>query len=129
MSLSLFATVLLAAGTFSEQQVDEIQLIIRDYLVEEPEVLIQASQALQEKQLKAMKEQADEVIEEKAGILFAGTSPILGNENGTINVVEFFDYQCGHCKVVHGVLNSLIDNNQDVRLIVKPMPVLAATSV
>lgn len=77
---------------------------MHDYLVANPEVLLEASQALQQKQQQNMQQQAQSAIKENTDQLFMGKTTIVGNPKGNVTIVEFFDYQCIHCKKWHLLL-------------------------
>ena len=78
---------------------DAIGKIVRDYLMEYPEVIEEAMQVLRERQELAQRKRAAAVIAENGEALRAHPmSPVSGNAGGDVTVVEFFDYQCGYCK-------------------------------
>ena len=99
----LAATMLLApaasAQSFSDDQKQAIEGIIKDYLLKHPEVVQDAMTALEKKQQDADAEKARTTIKDNNATLF--NSPhqvVLGNPQGSVTVVEFFDYNCGYCK-------------------------------
>ena len=108
-----------AASSMSDAQKKEIEKVVHDYLVSNPEVLLEASQALQTKQQQNMQQQAQSAIQENADALFQGKLTTVGNAKGNVSVVEFFDYQCIHCKKMAPVLESLVKKDSDVRVIYK----------
>ena len=96
--ITAFNSQAYASGEFDAQQETAIQKIIRNYLVTNPEVLVEASKALQQKQLDMMQSSAMKgIIDNKAQIFSAKNDPLAGNNQGDITIVEFFDYQCPHC--------------------------------
>ena len=105
----------------------QVQDVVRDYLVQNPEVIIQALQNYQQKQM----EQAKQTIQKTqntspqfVGSLFHNVNdPTAGNPNGKITVVEFFDYQCPHCVDMTPVMEGLIKNNPDVKVVFKEFPI------
>lgn len=60
--------------------------------------------------------------------LFHSQSPVAGNPNGDVNVVDFFDYQCSHCGELSETLNALVKNDSHVRIIYKDLPILSDES-
>lgn len=116
------------AGGISEAQKTEIQKIIHDYLVNNPEVLIEVSQALQSKQQQTMQLQSQAAILENADQLFSDKMTILGNPDGNVTLVEFFDYQCIHCKKMAPVISDLIKKNKNLRVIYKEYPIFGESS-
>jgi len=116
-------------GSFSPAQVEQIQNIVHTYLVAHPEVLIEASQALQQQELTKAEVAAKIAISQNAALLFnSKTTPVGGNVNGTVTIVEFFDYQCPHCINMAGILNSLIQNNSNVRVVSMEFPIFGDVS-
>ncbi|AHE67780.1 protein-disulfide isomerase [Legionella oakridgensis ATCC 33761 = DSM 21215] len=93
-----------------------------------PEVLIEASQALQQKQQQSMQEQAKAAIAENAEQLFTENLAVGGNPKGNVTLVEFFDYQCIHCKKMKPVINELIKKDKNLRVIYKEFPIFGKTS-
>ncbi|TAL63056.1 MAG: DsbA family protein [Legionella sp.] len=117
-----------AATTSNDAQKKEIEQIVHDYLVNNPEVLIEASQALQKKQQQNMQEQAQSAIKENAETLFDGKLTTVGNIKGNVSVVEFFDYQCIHCKKMSPVMASLVKKDGGLRVVYKEFPIFGKTS-
>lgn len=117
------------AETFNATQKQAIEQIVHDYLVQHPEVLMEAGQALQAKQQQAAMKQAQEAIPANAKTLISSAiSPVAGNAKGTISVIEFFDYQCPHCKAMVPAIQGLIAANKNVRVVYKEMPIFGADS-
>lgn len=117
------------AEAFSEGQKSQIQNIVREYLVKNPEVLIEVSNALQTKQMADMQNQAKDAVAENAQELFSSkTSPFVGNAKPEISVVEFFDYQCVHCKRMEQTIETLEKNNKNLKIIYKIFPIFGADS-
>ncbi len=118
-----------ASATFSPEQQQAIQKIVHDYLIAQPEVLLEASQALQDKELAKNKAQALQGITKNKQQLFNNpNSPVGGNADGNVILVEFFDYQCGHCKEMQPALDSLMAKNKNLKVIYKEFPIFGASS-
>lgn len=117
-----------ATDTMSDTQKKEIEKIVHDYLVNNPEVLLEASQALQQKQQQAMQQQAQSAIQENASQLFNDSLTIAGNPKGSVTLVEFFDYQCIHCKKMAPVINELIKKDSNLRVVYKEFPIFGKSS-
>ena len=109
--------------------VDAIRQIVRDYLLENPEVLVEVQQALQARQDAAEAAQARQAIERHRDEIFSDPeAPVAGNPEGAITLVEFFDYRCGYCKRVKPTLETLLAENDDLRLVYKEFPILGPES-
>jgi len=114
---------------FSPEQIKQFQQVIHDYLVQNPEVLVEASNALDAKQaakkqaaaLKAIPEIKDQLFNDDA-------TPMTGDKNAPVIVTEFFDYQCVHCKAVNTILQALIKANPNVRFNFKELPIFGKDS-
>lgn len=116
------------ATSFSPTQQQQIEKIVHDYLVNNPEVLLEASQALQSKEMDKAKTQALQGVQGNKDKLFNDpNSPTAGNANANAVVVEFFDYQCIHCKDMQPFLVKLLNGN-NVKVIYKQFPIFGAAS-
>lgn len=120
---------LAVAAPLDKEQVTQVQEIVHEYLVENPSVLVEASQALQKQEMSKVEEKAQVAIAANAKALFADKSnPVMGNPKGDITIIEFFDYQCPHCKDMGPVIEAAIKNNSNVRVVLKELPIFGATS-
>jgi protein-disulfide isomerase len=123
------ATTTAATSAFSSAQQVAIEKMVHDYLIAHPEVLLEAGQALQMKQQMLMQEKANKVIPTlAASLLHDPSSPVIGNKAGKISVIEFFDYQCPHCKVMGPVMTDLVTQDKDLRVIYKELPIFGPDS-
>lgn len=117
-------------GNFGASQTREIEKIVHDYLVEHPEVLIEAMQALDAKQVSEEKILQDKAIATNRKAIYEDESSfVAGNPDGDVTVVEFFDYQCGFCKRSFGPLMETIEADGNIKLILKEFPILGPESV
>jgi len=117
------------AATFTPQQKTTIEQIVHDYLLQNPEILVEVSQALQQKERKTMMQRAEKMIPKYAKQLFHSPgSPVSGNRLGTVTLVEFFDYQCIHCREMVPTINALIKKNKNLRVVYKEFPIFGSTS-
>jgi protein-disulfide isomerase len=118
-----------STATFTPGQVNNIEKIVHDYLVQHPEVLVEASKALQQKMQEKQQKEAVSVISKNAQELFNDpNSPVVGNPNGSVTIVEFFDYQCGHCKEMSKTMQDLLTANKNVKLVLKELPIFGGNS-
>lgn len=106
-----------------------IEQIVRDYILANPEVIVDAMDNLRAKQRQAEAAKFGEKFSEyKTSLTDPDASPYAGDKNGDITVVEFFDYNCGYCKKALSDVQKIIENNNDVTFIFKEMPILSASS-
>ena len=128
--LALGATGPLHAQNISDTQRGEIEKIIRDYLIKHPEVLQEAIAALEKKQASAEAELHKSAVRDNAELLF--NSPrhvVVGNPQGDVTFVEFFDYNCGYCKRALEDMNALMKADPKLKVVLKEFPVLGPGSV
>lgn len=117
------------AAAFTPAQTQDIKTIVHDYLVSNPEVLVEASQALQVKQMEKMQAAALSGIATNKDQIFNDTqTPIAGNPKGSVKLVEFYDYQCGHCREMAGAIDNIISKNSNVKVIMKDWPIFGGSS-
>ncbi|MDD9977920.1 MAG: DsbA family protein [Boseongicola sp.] len=103
---------------------------IREYLLENPEVLMEAIAVLEARQsAEAEMAEADMLIEFGEAIFNDGYSYVGGNPDGDITIVEFLDYRCGFCKRAFPAVEELIASDGNIRFIVKEFPILGEASV
>jgi protein-disulfide isomerase len=103
---------------------------IKAYLLENPEVLIEAMQVLQERQTASDAAQDSAQIKAQAKALFEdANSWVGGNPNGDITIVEFTDYRCGYCRKAFAEIEDLIKTDGNIRFIVKEFPILGDASI
>ncbi len=109
---------------------DQIEGIIHDYLMKNPEVIRDAVQELQKREEAKAEQARQDAISGDASPLF--NSPhqvVLGNPKGDVTLVEFFDYNCGYCKRALGDMQKLLKTDTKLRVVLKEFPVLGPGSV
>jgi protein-disulfide isomerase len=105
----------------------KIEAVVHQYLLEKPEVIVEAVQGFQRKQM----EQAEQTVKntQKTAATFAdplfhqADDPIAGNPEGKLTITEFFDYQCPHCVDMAPIIESIIKANPDLRVVFKEFPI------
>jgi protein-disulfide isomerase len=117
-------------SSFSPAQRSEIEGIIKSYLTQNPDVLIEVTKELEKRQAAMQAEEHKKVIlEKKASIFKAPTDFVWGNPKGNVTVVEFFDYNCGWCKKAVDELTKLTKADPNVRVVFKELPIFGENSV
>lgn len=102
---------------------------IRSYLLENPEVLMEAIGVLEQREQAAKANNDVAMAQNNAALLFDdGHSFVGGNPDGDITIVEFMDYRCGYCKKAHPDVASLITADGNIRYIIKEFPILGDAS-
>lgn len=108
----------------------EIETVVREYLRAHPEVVLEALQEMERREQEKQQTQRVEAIRAHLTELTQDPgSPVGGNANGRVTIVEFFDYQCGYCKHQAAELTTLLQTDADVRLVYKDLPILGPASV
>lgn len=119
LALIVCAPAAASAQTFNGQEQAEIRALVRDYLVNNPEVLREALDALQERteneRWRRMKSDSRDFS--------------LGPANAPIVIVEFFDYRCGYCHAALEWVNDIARTRNDVRFVFKEFPILSEASM
>ena len=119
----------LGAAEITPEQRKAIEEIIHDYLMQNPDVLIDA---LREAETKANSEadvKAAQVLRDRRHEVFDDpATPVGGNPKGDVTIVEFFDYRCPYCKQVHPAIQKLLDQDPKLRFVYKEFPVLGEQS-
>lgn len=119
-----------AAAAFTDAQRAEIENIIKEYIAEKhPEVLEQGLQTLQKRERDTAESKTKEQITgEKDKIYNDSTSPISGNPKGNVTIVEFYDYQCGYCKMSEEAVERLVKEDKNIKFVYKEFPILGPVS-
>ena len=118
------------AQTFSDAQRGEIERIIKDYLIQHPEVLQEAMAELERRQEQEVAEKHKGAVKDNAQLLFSSARQVtLGNPQGDVAFVEFFDYNCGYCKRALDDMLALMKTDGKLKVVLKEFPVLGPGSV
>lgn len=113
----------------SAAQRKEVESIIKDYLINNPEVMMDVQNALESKMEKIQAERTTAAIQQNATEIFKPSgSPVVGNAKGDVTVIEFFDYNCPYCKKAFHDVAQLVDKDKQVKLILKEFPILSKGS-
>ncbi len=107
-----------------------IEKIVREYLLQNPEVIVEAIEELQKRERADEERKAKQGLAQNKSKLFNDpASPVAGNPQGDVTLVEFFDYQCGYCKAVQADVQRLIKDDGKLRFVFKELPILGPASV
>lgn len=130
LGLALAAPGRAAADEFSPAQQSAIESIVRNYIVQHPEVLQEAMSELDRREKAAEAAKRDKVIANRSGDIFdAPDAMVFGNPQGKVTLVEYFDYNCVYCKRTLDELTKLIKSEPDLRLVIKDFPILRPESI
>ena len=119
-----------SAQGFSDAQRGEIERIIKDYLLKHPEVLQEAIAELEKRQQAVDAEKGKAAVKQNAELLFSSPRQVtVGNLQGDVTMVEFFDYNCGYCKRALTDMTNLMKADPKLKVVLKEFPVLGPGSV
>src|SRR5437764_7890232 len=117
------------AAEIPTEQREAIEGIIHDYLLHNPDVLIEALHGAEDKLNREADAKAEKVLRDRRREIFDDpATPVGGNPQGDVSIVEFFDYRCPYCKQVHPAIEKLLDQDRKLRFVYKEFPVLGAQS-
>ena len=107
----------------------EVETIVREYLLANPELLLEIQEALDTKQKEEQKiAQLDIINGARAEIFNATYDAVVGNPNGKVTIVEFYDYNCGFCKRAFEDMQKLTAQDPELRFVLKEFPILGPDS-
>lgn len=118
------------AAAFTDAEKKEIGTIVREYLIQNPEVLQEVVAELEKRQ-SHMEEsaRAKGIAEHRELLVNSPRGVVVGNPKGDVTLVEFFDYNCGYCKHALSDLQTLVKQDPNLRVVLKEYPVLGQPSV
>ncbi|MCE2951510.1 MAG: thioredoxin domain-containing protein [Alphaproteobacteria bacterium] len=118
------------AASFSPDQVKDIQVVIKEYLMSNPELIENAITVLQKRKQDALDQKRKTAIAENKDLLMNDpTDFFLGNPQGKKIMVAFLDPFCGHCRAFHPTMEEAVKANPNLKIIVKNIPILGTPSV
>lgn len=114
---------------FTPDQEKRIKEMVKDYILANPEVILEAVQTLRKRQEEAQQKAALEALKTRRDQLQGAKDlPVAGNPNGTVTIVEFFDYRCGYCKAAKPTVEEVVRGDGKIRLVMKEFPILGPAS-
>ena len=129
-ALAQDASVAARQSSFDARQTGDVETIVHDYLVQHPEVLLEALDALEAKRAKEQVVSQKKAIEAVSPVLFeTPKDTVVGNPDGDVTVVEFFDYNCAYCKRALPDMEAMVKADPKLRFVLKEIPVLGPQSV
>lgn len=128
--LPCLATPAIAQQSLTPEQEKQFGAYIREYLIKNPEVILEALQELERRRTAEKNAQITNFINRSREELFhAKSSPVSGNPDGDVTIVEFFDYNCPYCRTVTPRIFSLLERDKKARFVYKEFPILGPSSV
>ena len=128
LSVSLFVPASFAKS-FDDAETKAIEQVVKDYLLKNPEIIREALEELERRTAEAEKQRQKKLISENKELLLDEKySFTTGNKQGDITVVEFFDYNCPYCRQALKDIVKLLDEDKNVRVVLKEYPILGQAS-
>lgn len=128
-AMSLLPVTALAEDSFNDKQRAEIGQVVRQYLLDNPEILLEVSKELEIRQKAEEDKKREGALAANADAVFKSPHDLVaGNPKGDVTMVEFFDYNCGWCKKGLPEVMSLIENDKNLRLVMKEFPIFGGDS-
>jgi len=116
-------------GPFTALQKNEIRNTVREYLLENPQVVVEAIEKIRTQQQRSEGRQGQNAVTARADQLFNSRSdPSVGDPKASVTIVEFFDYQCPYCRRMAQQLADLNEEDPDLRIVYKEFPVFGPAS-
>ena len=117
-------------SAFTAQQREEMQQIIREYLLDHPEAVLDALTTMQKREQQVQQDQQKLTVANSKGQLFAAPEDgSLGNPKAKTVIVEFVDYRCPYCKGISANLRKLVEEDKELRIVLKELPILGPDSI
>lgn len=122
-------SALAAEPPLTPAQEQAMRELVRQTLIDNPEILAEAMQALQTKRAAAAAAEQSAAIRDNQAEMVRADDPFLGPKAAKVSVVEFFDYNCGYCRAAFPDLQATLKAHPDARIVIKDLPVLGPESV
>ena len=136
--VAVLLSVMLLAGpsnlalsqSLTSQEEDRVRELVREYILDNPEIIAEAITLLQARQETArLERQQQNLAELQDDLQNPVENTVIGNPDGNVTVVEFFDYNCGYCKSMFQTVMNSMRSNSDIRLVLIEFPILGPNSV
>lgn len=128
-SATILIAMLSSATQATEYSQQDIEEIVRNYLLTNPEVIVEAINVLQAREEARQAEEAQSALSRlQPQLVNNPLDPVGGNADGSVTIIEFADYNCGFCKRANATLQALIEANPDLRVVYKEWPILSESS-
>ena len=127
---ALLAFAFVGKDTLDVGQREAMEKVVREYLRKNPEIVVEAIRSFQAREEQENKDRAQaNLVSRRDALINDPSSPVGGNPDGDVTIVEFFDYRCGYCKQVFPTVMALMEDDRNVRYVFKEFPILGPESV
>lgn len=130
LAIAMALALPVQAQEMTDEERTAFRAEVRAYLLENPEVLMEAIGVLEARQAEEAQQRDVDLVAANADILFESDKSFVGgNPEGDFTIVEFLDYRCGYCKRAHPEVAALVDGDTNIRYVIKELPILGEESV
>ena len=128
--LALAAAMTALPAAAQDMTPEEVKRLALEAILENPEIVMEAVELLREREAAEQAQATEAAIADlQAALHEDDNAPVMGNPDGDITVVEFFDYNCPYCKQAYGEVNALLEADPNVRLVFREWPILGEGSL
>lgn len=114
---------------FSDAEEEAVKRLVREYILDNPDIIREAIRVLRQREQQAQADRQEQAVAANRDALHdPGLLPVLGNPDGDVTVVEFFDYNCPYCRGIAKEVIEVVKADGNVRLILKELPILRESS-
>lgn len=129
-ALALFLSLTAVPSSAQEMTQAEVKRLALEAILENPEIIMQAVELLQQREEAAQAAAAENLLSAQRDLLENDpNAPVIGNPDGDVTMVEFFDYNCPYCKKAAPVVKNVIASDRGVRVVYREWPILGEGSV
>lgn len=118
-----------ASAQLSPEEQVQIEDVVRNYLLENPEIIVEAIEIYQLREDQAEVDRQERAVSNLRDQLFNSDSPAVGADDPEVILVEFMDYNCGYCRQSMDDINALLDTTDGLRVVFKEIPILGPSSI
>ncbi len=109
---------------------DEIKKVVREFIEENPDVIVNSVMKMQERKMQEMQQKTQELVKEsKSSLESTENQPFFGNRDAKFVIVQFYDYRCGHCKNSNKDVTKFINENSDAKVVYRNLAILGPDSI
>lgn len=129
-AIAVVITIIPSAHALDAAEKEEFGKFIREYLIENPEVLAEAQAVLETRLAAQEKKRATDMISGMSDDLYNAVGDIIvGNPDADVTIVEFYDYNCGYCKRAMTDMQEIVAKDPNVKFVLKEFPILGPESI
>lgn len=117
-----------SGSTITPTEKQEIENIVKEYIQNNPEVILGSLKNMEQKVAKERSAKAQDYIKSNINSITTD-KPYLGNKNGAVIITKFFDYKCGYCKKAHTAIETLLKSTPNLKVVLVELPIMGPQSL